>query len=96
MVNQGIENTAPAQEQRERVVIAGGLPSSRIALLGAALASVGVPLSLDALDRLNRPRTLTREEALAAFKPSEEDNRRLAAADAKRARKAAKLRRINQ
>ncbi len=60
-----------------------------------ALAASTDPFMRDPFARLNGPRRLTREEAMVAFKPTDEDLRRATAAEAKRERKAAKLRRLS-
>lgn len=79
------------------VVVTGGESSRRAALriaqaLGMAMSMAPVGLRGANLFAALEPRTLTREEAREAFKPSAEDLRRQAAAEAKRARRAAKLR----
>lgn len=67
---------------------------------GLGMAAAMNPRGMGAIDDVfaaldgPRTRTLTREEALEAFKPSAEDLRRIAAAEDKRARKAEKLRRV--
>ncbi|HDR9163630.1 TPA: hypothetical protein QDB28_004034 [Burkholderia vietnamiensis] len=84
----------PAETERVAVVGAPhfsrryrlGLPSSRILLLAEALTAIGSPIPLDALHRLNRD--ADRNSRLTV---TDEDRRRSEAAEAKRARKAAKL-----
>ena len=71
---------------KSRLMIASALG------MAAAMNPLGARAMLSALDG-PRTRTLTREEALEAFKPTAEDLRRIAAAEEKRARKAEKLRR---
>lgn len=80
--------------QKQVMVVTGDERSRRASLqiaqvLGMAIAMA--PRGVNYFAALE-PRTLTREEALEAFKPTAEDLRRKAAAEAKRARRAAKLR----
>ncbi|MBN3839302.1 hypothetical protein [Burkholderia sp. Ac-20349] len=88
-------NREPAETERRVAVVATphisrryrlGLPSSRILLLGEALTAIGSPIPLDALHRLN-------QDADRNWRPTvtDDDKHRLAAAEAKRARKAARL-----
>ncbi|CAG2132365.1 hypothetical protein [Cupriavidus numazuensis] len=86
------KQTAPAAEPV--VVVTGGERARRASLqiaqaLGMAIAMA--PRGVNYFAALE-PRTLTSEETREAFKPGAEDLRRKAAAEAKRARRAAKLR----
>lgn len=74
-----------------RVLVAGG-GSSQAALHVAQALGMAMAMTPTVLLDDYSPRKLSREEAREALRPTAEDIRRQAAADAKRARRAAKLR----
>lgn len=85
--------SVPAEPIGKQVLVVGGERERRAALRIAQVLGMTMAMApgVNLFAALGPPRRLTREEAIEAFKPSAEDLRRQAAADAKRARRAAKL-----
>lgn len=69
------------------LIVGDGSSRANIAMLASALAAVGAPVSIDALAGID-----ARKRAERATVVTDADRARMAAAEAKRARKAAKLR----
>jgi hypothetical protein len=78
---------------KDVVVVGSGsrIGRSKFAMLAAALATVGSPVSVEALSGIDQRQ---RERVERQQAESEEHRQRIEAAEAKRARKAAKLRKL--
>lgn len=74
------------------VIVTGDDRTNRAALQIAQALGMALATTPSVLVDNWFPRKMSREEAMEAFKPTAEDERRVAAAQAKRDRRAAKLR----